>query len=255
MKKSLALAFGILITSYGLEAQTPSSFQNSGVRRAGAGGLAANSPWLGAQVGYKFGSSSDFADNLLVSGRYLHEIPFKNAGNFHLPVMGNISALKNDITDVEQDVDTIKAKVEQLLLSPQGVNVGLFPYYVISDSENLMVTLHSVISWKLNGFKNNENVTQYLNQGRFAVGLEAQLGATDNARHRLVISVAPTISVFNENDYEKIFNESRSSIVSLEVTGVVPLGGGVGILAEGIIAEDEFSTFRVGLVLSAEAGD
>ena len=233
-----------------LNAQSPTSFTNTAGQKIVAAGMSANNPWVGAQIGYKIGESDDFSDHLLVSGRFLWEIPFEGAKNFHLPVMGNLAQLKNDISK-KLTVDTVKAKIEQALLSTQGIQVGLYPYYIIHNETNFSLTLHGVLSWKVNGFKDDSNGTTYMHQGKFSLGAEIALGATKGGRNQLVVSVAPTIAFFNKNDYNAVFGKEKSSLFSTEITGVVPLGEGLGLLVESILAQESYSVFRVGIILAA----
>lgn len=247
----LAICILILLSGYRNNAQTPMSFANAGLSKTGEKGISANNFWLGAQVGYKFGSSDGFADNLLVSGRLLYDVDL-GASKFHLPVMGNISSLRDVFTSSPKtSEDTIKAKVQDLMISAQGINVGLYPYYIAYSNEYFQFTLHGSATWKLNAFKDKKDETQYLDQGRFSLGIEASIGKSGNGKYPLTVSVTPTYTFFDAEKYEKIFGENKRSITSLEITGVVPVGNGVGLLIESIVASKPFSAFRAGIIIAA----
>jgi hypothetical protein len=171
---------------------------------------------------------------------------------FKLPVMGNISTLRDAFSnEKDPDKDTLQARAQELMLSTQGVNVGLYPYYFLAQEDKFKLVLHGSAAWKLNMFKTKEDKNEYLDQGRFSLGLEATLGSTAGDQAPLVVSITPTLTLFNADKYKLIFGESKSSITSLEITGVLPVGTGIGVLFETIVAKKPYSAFRVGLVFAA----
>jgi hypothetical protein len=230
-----------------------------------AGGLAANNPWLGSQVAYRFGGGDEFSDNLLVSARLLYEINL-GSSKFALPVMGNVSPITQGLRD-GLDEDALKQKAAELLQSSQGITVGLFPYYVM-EHDRLLLTFHSVAAWRLNAFGDTATAGEgeaetgageepvYLHQGRFALGAEVLIGKRDDGSAPLTVSVSPTLAVFSADQFQRAFGERKSSLFSLELTGIVPIGKGVGVLFEGIIGSEIGSesrnAFRVGLLLTSE---
>lgn len=253
MKKSLSflLLFGLASTSY---AQSVKTTKNNGtIANTSSAGIGANNPWFGGQIGYKFAGSDDFSDNLLVSARLLNEIKLsKTDTRFHLPVMGNISQIKDNLNNTNLSDDEKKSGISSLLMSTSGVNVGLYPYYEITRDDFFSITLHGVIAYKLNSFDLGNDNVQYLNQGRFSVGLETSIGETSakTGRNPLTLSIAPTVTVFDKNIYNTVFKESRSNLNSLEITGVLPVGRGFGLLVESIIAKS--TSFRAGILISTE---
>ena len=63
--------------------------------------VAANNPWaLAGQIGYKFAGPGDFADNLLVSGKTIYELPldYKASRGWHLPIVTNFASLAADVS-------------------------------------------------------------------------------------------------------------------------------------------------------------
>src|SRR5687767_4785061 len=97
----VALVVTVWAAVFAANAQTPFATQNVGSssaeRSLTLSGPSAGSPWIGGQIAYKFGGSSEFADNLLVAARLLYDIDV-GSEKFHLPVMGNISDLTTDVT-------------------------------------------------------------------------------------------------------------------------------------------------------------
>lgn len=247
MKKFLFIF--LLSSSIYLFGQTPSALvNNKGIKNEG---ISANNPWLGGQVGYKFGGTGEFADNLIASARLMYKIELGTV-KFQLPVMGNFSQLKDNISgNLQTDVEN-EARLQDILTSTQGLNIGLYPYYTITEKEYFSVIAHGVLMYKVNAFKDTTENSLYLNQGRISLGAEFHLGKKNIAegRYPITLSIAPTMTFFDKSDYNKVFGEEKSSISSLEITTVVPIGKGIGVLFEGVISST--STFRTGLLFSSQ---
>jgi len=247
MKQFLLLV--ILVLGIKSQGQTPSALVNTkGVRNEG---ISANNPWMGGQVGYKFGGSGEFADNLITSARLMYKIDL-GTKNFQLPVMGNFSQLKDNLSGNLEVDEANDARFQDIVTSTQGLNIGLYPYYTIIEKQYFSFVLHSSLMYKINGFKDLENNSIYLNQGRASLGAEFYIGKKnlDEGTYPLTLSVAPTITFFNKNDYKAIFNESKSSINSVEITACVPIGKGIGFLFESVLSSTP--TFRTGLLFATQ---
>lgn len=256
MRYQLLTCIATLMLPLLLVSQTPFSLINSSSKSEVIGALPANNPWLGAQVGYMFGNSEEFADNLLVSGRLLHHIIKGDSNQLNLPVMGNISAVIKDKSRFTTESDKIKSELRDILMQNQGVNIGLYPYFVLKDKDKITLTLHGAASWKLNASEDSiSKEVNYLNQGRFSIGADFLIGSKrDGDAHPMSISIAPVISVFSPDEYLKSFGTKKSAIASLELNAVVPLGKGIGIMFEKIFSftKDIPGLFNVGLVISSE---
>jgi hypothetical protein len=242
------LLISLSIVPAGLTAQTPASTINV----AGpppAAGLAANNPWMGAQVGYKFGNGGDFENSLLVTARLLYKIE-SPLPRLQLPVMGNISDIRP--REVSETGETW-GEVQSLLISAEGINLGIFPYFPLHSTDLLLLTLHGGTSWKVNAYGSPVGETEYLHQARISGGIELGVGRRADGRLPLTVSIAPVMSFFSADVYEGVFGERRRGLAHLEVTGIVPIGLGVGVLMEGLISSRSTSGFRAGIVLAAEA--
>lgn len=254
--KSLVTICLILSTAQFSNGQTAFSVINSGSRSNVAGGLAAKNPWVGAQVGYLFGDSEEFADNLLVSGRILYDIDL-NSEKFELPVVGNISSIiKSKVGFEEGDgKEKLDSEVKELMTSNQGLHIGLYPYYRIKTGETFSLIAHGVAGWKLNGLQDTvNNKVTYLNQGRFSAGLEFGIGRSTADKIPLTISITPTVAIFDKNEYREVFGVAKSYTGTLELTCVVPLKKGIGVMFEDIVplSKGVSNVFRVGIIFTAE---
>ena len=258
MKKIITLCLILSITHF-VNGQSGFSILNTGRRSNIAGGLPANNPWVGAQVGYLFGDSKEFADNLLVSGRILYEIDLNSpdTSGFHLPVVGNLSnIIKSKVGFVEgEGKDKLDSEVKEIMTSNQGLHIGLYPYYIIRRNETFSLIAHGVAGLKLNGIQDTvNNKVTYLNQGRFSAGLEIGIGRSNAEKIPLTLSITPTITIFDKSEYKSVFGVEKSTINTLELTCVVPLKKGIGVMFEDIfpLSKGVRNVFRVGLIFTAE---
>src|SRR5262245_28321948 len=168
----MLVLFGLLLFGGLAAAQTPFASRNvAGAPTAPANqppppeGAAVSSaapsaspanPWVGAQIGYKFGGTTAFQDNLIVNAQLLHDIELGTT-NFRLPVMGNISGLTAHAPANDDESKELAQKGQELMDSASGVRVGLYPYYEFTSIRErhswLSVVLQGETAWKLNAFK------------------------------------------------------------------------------------------------------
>lgn len=218
-----------------------------------AAGLSAINPWIGAQLVYDLTGSGDEALNNILAIRLLHNI---NTGNkqFGIPVMGTVSNLSNDFNGNSEDV---KKGIKELILSDQGLNIGIYPYYILTKnyaSKPYYFNVHGSLSYKLNGFTNDNNTTdadtEYLNSWRISGGLEcAYWGKTESANSPISISLTPVLTLLDREAYQAIFDkETESTIFSLELDVTLPLGKGYGVFMQGVFTDE--SLFRAGIILA-----
>jgi hypothetical protein len=238
--------------------QTPFGSMNAGGAAAPeALGAAANNPWLGSQVAAKIGDSDDLADVFLVSARTFYDIDV-GFERFHLPVMANLSPLSQSLPDSASE---LREQMEDLALSTQGVNIGLYPFMEFALSDFLLITPHGAAAYRLNSFQppaqGDGDATEkvYLHQFRTSLGVEAALGARSDGDAVLTLSVAPTLSFFSAEKHRQLFGYDESRFAALEITAILPLGDGFGFLAEYVDGEGSVNLFRVGLITAAQKND
>lgn len=216
--------------------------------------LPANNPWVvaGAQVGYKFSGNSDFADGLLASSRIgLQTLRFPGqSARVGLPLIGNISRLSPGL-----GTDSVGSIADRLTNTAEGINVGLYPYYESIDRSGggpVQVTFYGSTVWKLNAAKDrNDSSTVYLNQGRFTMGMGVDLYIAENNTMPLSLSIEPVLTMVNADAFERVTGRRENRLYSVELTGVMPIGNNMGLLAQ-LGAPDEGKTlFRVGVIYVA----
>lgn len=225
--------------------------------------VASNNEWIvGTQFGVRFIGEGDFADNLLASGLVRYEIPLKST-SFGLPVFSNLGDIAaKSLTGTK--ADSLKSAASALLSTAQGMNVGLYPYSVLSNTMwggDLRITAFGQVVGKVNTLQGRRSLTapdtaakvgHTMLQGRGALGLEFAIGtpdASNPARRPLTLSLTTVATTFSGRTYELVFGERKSWIPSIEFSAVVPIRDGAGVLFEGIGAPGHASTWRVGMVV------
>jgi len=258
MKKiALTLLSGCLIT-FSAFSQTASSVlsmsrTNTLKLQESAAGSSGFNPWLGAQLLLNVAGTGDVSDNLIVSGRLLYQLK-TTSKKFKIPIMGNISNLTSDLEN--KKADEIEQSVNEIVMSDKGLNIGLYPYYILVPYDrDFYLLAHGSLNWKLNGFKLTDSTSNYLNIGRFSAGFEIGYGTLDNITgdKPLTISITPTLSLFDKTKYKEIFGIDKSMVLGLELTGIIPISKtGIAVVLDGIFSKGTDAAFRVGFILSGK---
>jgi hypothetical protein len=224
-----------------------------------APGTSANSPWVGAQVSYRFGDGGNAGDNLLLSGRVLRDITLDEANKIHLPVMANVSSLASAVNKEDSKKDAVEAQADKMLLSSEGVNAGVYPYYSFVDKTKLLLTVHGVAAWRLNALREfgiAEDVADadlvYLHQGRFALGVDALIGDRSNGTAAILLSAALVQHAYSNATYEKAFGEKSSGFTAVELVGILPIMDNTGIIFESVLGGSSRRAFRAGIVVAGK---
>jgi hypothetical protein len=250
---TLILASLVLLPRLAL-AQTPLSLTNVvGTRAAGA---AANNPYVGTQLSVKIPGSSEPSDFLLLSAKAFYEVTFRalNQGQTNerpfplvIPVVANFAPSASLPTD-----DAVKAeeeKLRELSASTSGVSFGLYPYYLLTNKTDFVLTLHSMVAWRVSSLKAIDgDSTISLQQARLGIGLETQLGVRSDTRKPLTLSAMIVQQKYDSSAYRKVFGTSKSVDNHWEVTAVAPLSAGVALLFEHTFAKADRSRF--GLIVA-----
>jgi hypothetical protein len=220
---------------------------------AAASGVSAANAWIGSQLGYKFGANSEqLGDNLLVSASVIYDLPLAADRKFHLPVISNFADLIAS-PKAETAEEGSEDKIKELIFASSGVRAGMYPYRPIekwSNGTDFKSVVHGEVSWKMNGFKEEgSEEADYLHQLRLAAGVEFAIGRTDDGGRPFTVSVTPVHIRFDRKVYEKIFEEKKSSLTTLEAVAVLPISGKTGVLFEYVAGD--VSSFRVGVIIAA----
>jgi hypothetical protein len=211
----------------------------------------AANPWMGAQLGYKFGNSDELGDNLLVSASVVHEIAMAKGRLFRLPVISNFADLVSSVS-AETPEEESDDKLKELLLGSSGIRAGIYPYREVAGlhQDDFNFVLHGEASWKINGFKAEDSEEiDYVNQLRLAAGFEMAIGRSDDGHRPLTISITPVVTMFDPNEYEKVFKERKERQNTLEIVAVLPIATKTGVLFEFI--RGDVQSFRAGVIVAS----
>jgi hypothetical protein len=188
-------------------------------------------------------------------------------GKFRLPVVSNFGGKVGP----ESAKDAVDAQVKELLGTASGVTAGLFPYYPLAKNDNFMLTLHGLVAWRYNSLKAHQATAANgssagegadtsatdlvaLHQVKTGAGLEMVIGDNTDGSGGLTLSVTPVYTRFADKEaYKRAFGEERSGLGAVEVVGVIPLNKGIGVVIEGVAAQDGKRSFRAGLILIAQS--
>lgn len=224
---------------------------NEGVRdeQRSLGGSAA-SPWVNAQVAYRFPTNTpNRINNLHVNGQLLYVVP--TDWSVTLPVMGNIAPITTELSGLESFSDSTNAKIDALVRSTDGINVGIYPYMYALETKSCDVVVHGAGAYRINGFPEEDGDVNYLEQLRLGLGSEAFIG--DENASRLTIGFTGVVTLFSKDDYETIVGERNNSIWSLETEAVVPIGRGFGALLQWIAVDGAPDNSQFSIVYIKEA--
>jgi hypothetical protein len=222
VKNYLLLVASLLCLS--LQAQSP--FVTQSLNSGPEGGTTLKSAsyankWIGAKLGGTIAGGGDLSDNILLSGRIVYNIEGKG---FNLPIVSS--------------VNFGDAKSGGFTFGDKGISVGIYPYKQIAKTASLTTVIHGGVAYK---FQPGEAgiVPQ---QTRIFAGLEFAHFVSPES-YPLTLSITPLYT---------INNMSLGNIFALETTAVVPISGGLGVLAELTNPFQKASTsiFKMGIIVN-----
>lgn len=177
-------------------------------------------PWVGAKLSYNFDENKPLDDNFLFSAKVLYT-PVQGE-DYAVPVVGSIGLGSGDLLNPES-----------------GINIGLYPYYKLIKDTKFLLIAHGGLGYKLitEGVEAGEDAPQQI---KLLGGLEAVFYS--EAGSPTTVSLTP-VYLYHTRDLTE-------STGALEITGIIPVSSGLGILAEGQVPfKSEFDgTFRFGVV-------
>lgn len=213
------------------------------VPKSGKVALSSKNYWIGASLGYNIGGT-DIED--LVGSAKIMMNPFNGkifGGDFG--VIGNFS----NFLSVQNKEETDK-NLTKILQSTQGLSFGLAGIWDLHKAES---KVHSrffySLTGRLNAFKNvgADSINVNLYQFRNSVGVELETLEFKNGG-ALTFAIEATVGMFDQKKYEKIFNERKNSLTSLETSVVIPFSSNVGLLTNGTFSQGTKPIFQFGLI-------
>ncbi|MCJ7483827.1 MAG: hypothetical protein MUO31_12790 [Thermodesulfovibrionales bacterium] len=242
--KNLVLFIFILFTVQYLGSITPKGALNLTDSDSKAKDIGPKNWAIGVQAYYDL-SGGQFAENFQASALALLET-FSISDEFNIFFMGNLSSVignssKEDIID----------KIKEIQQTSQGINLAFYPHWYKTFTTKLLksITIYTPIGWKLNAFKNDVDIIQYLHQFNGSIGIEFALLEGSISKKPITISIEGKLTKFSKTKYESIFGEQKSSLTSLEITAVIPILNGCGIAVNYLNSKEIDPIFSVGLII------
>lgn len=190
--------------AFAQSAYTVSQVVKSDGAEASAAAASVHNVWLGSKISNVISGGGDLSDNILLSGKIIYDLTL---GSFKLPIVSNVS------------FDFSNGNATGFLFGDQGISIGLYPYKVVSQSGKVTTVLHGGLAYKL---LPQESMKLSPQQTRIFAGVEFAHAIKDSP-YPFTFSVTPLYAINN------LLNENTFAI---EGTAVLPVAGGLGVLAE-----------------------
>ncbi len=206
--KNLIFTLTLCLVCFMATAQTPFTMKASHVAYVETSAFSANSlnnPWVGAKLAYNV--SGDVSQSFLLNARAMLELA--SGDRYAVPFLANVGL--NNADSLNKD---------------NGVSLGIFPWYKLSENGDLTLLLHGGLNYHIL----NRATVDAPNEFRILAGLEAALWGK-NGGSPTTLSVAPEY-VINTEDWTP---GTATSGFYLNITGVVPIANGLGLLLEGTV--------------------
>jgi len=207
--------------------------------------------WMNATVAYNLASSGNSADKLNVAGQVILNYWRPNALAIHgaslqVPIIGNIAKP----TTGKETAEQLKDKAQELVASSEGLYVGVAPYWQWLHKNKYGSKAFWSASFRTNALKDiSTDSTFYLNQGRFSIGFQEQLGQFDTGVGSF--SVETTLLTFSASNYARAYGERRAQLYTTDVVLIVPVGDNVGIVGQAALNHSGGDhVWRVGVLLT-----
>lgn len=201
--------------------------------------------WIGAKVGYNFIGETD--DNFFVGSASIALNMFEGSNDKHsFAVIGNLGNFKFDKdTDSSEDVQKIAQSINGL-----SVGLGYTRQFILGKSNDSIYFRPFVRTGvRMTTFdeigENMESVN--LAQSATNAGLELEIGRFKKGG-AISISTGLTMYLFDENVYNKIFEEKKSSLFTLDTTIILPISKDLGFFINGTFTKRASAAYILGII-------
>lgn len=206
-----------------LTAQTPyyimkPVYLDNGTNQVRVSGVSIKNTWLGSKLTLALNDDGLLRDNFVFSAKVLYTPIFGE--KYAIPVVTSTALNSTNLFNAES-----------------GVNIGVYPYYVLKESAKQITVLHGGIGYKVVP-KTDDILVQ--EQVKLMVGAELMFYQEGFAAPTS-ISLSPIYwHNFNSDDY-----------LGIELTGILPIGVDMGVLAEYWNTFNGIDGFRIGLIVNS----
>lgn len=203
-------------------AQTPFSMVSSANQKNKPAKISANSlnnPWVGAKLAYNL--AGDVSNSFILSGRVMYSID--EGDKYAIPLIANVGFNNADSLDDDN-----------------GVSIGVYPWYIISQKNKSTILLHGGLNYHVA----DRMEAGYLTEVTMLAGIEAAL-YPKNGGAPATISAGPEYIINTGGAIDNQF--------AINITGVVPIANGLGLLVESDIPliKSQLSTgLKIGVIVN-----
>lgn len=214
------------------------------------GSVSSKNYWLGAKIGYNFIGDTD--DNFFVGSASIAINLIEGLDREHtFGVLGNIGNFKFE------KKDDSKEDIKKLTQSINGISVGLGYTHesdelpIFQENGSLLFRQFVQTGVRITSFDKIgvDEETATLAQSATTAGLEMEITGFKN-KGALTISTGVSLYLFDKNIYQKIFEEEKSNLVTLDFTVILPISEKVGFFTNGTFAKDASAAFIMGIILN-----
>jgi hypothetical protein len=133
---------------------------------------------------------------------------------------------------------------------------GVYPYWRFYKQSLVSPTVYAgIVPFKVSFVKAADGSTQSLYHGDLSIGAEAAIGRKDG-RSLLTVSVSGQYALpYDEGAFSTAFPNDGFHRWSAEVSAVLPIGDGLGLLVSGVFPQDADPGFSAGVLLGATVGE
>lgn len=206
-----------------------------------------SSSWVGATLAYNLDGNS--SENVIGAAKVKINTVKRFDSRFRLNVIGNITKFSGVV-----EIDELDRGIRDLIQSSQGLSVGMEPLIFVKDTEDTKLRVWGNLNYKLNQFQDveinsiSENVS--ISQFRVAAGGEVEAFKMLDGERFIHLGIEISKTYFDENKYQMVFNDSKSSLLALEWSFILPLNGSLGIVFGQVLSPDIKSTFNAGIIIA-----
>lgn len=204
------------------QAQTPFTMVSSANTKNQPAKLSAsslNNPWVGAKLAYNL--AGDVSNSFILSGRVMYSID--EGDKYAIPLIANVGFNNGDSLDADN-----------------GVSIGVYPWYIISQKNKSTILLHGGLNYHVA----DRMEAGYLTEVTMLAGIEAAL-YPKNGGAPATISAGPEYIINTGGAIDNQF--------AINITGVVPIANGLGLLVESDIPliKSQLSTgLKIGVIVN-----
>lgn len=217
----------------------------------GSGSFSSNNYWIGAKIGYNFIGQTDdnfFVGSASIAMNVLEGLPSQHS----IAIIGNFGNFKFD--QETNDSENIQ-KVAQSL---NGLSVGvgytheLEKPYAVTPVSNLQFRQFVQTGVRLTSFKNVgiEEETVDLAQSVTTGGLEIELDGFKNDGS-ISFSTGVSLYLFDPSVFQKVFENDKKSLITLDFTMILPIAGNMGFFINGTFAKKTSANYILGVIFKS----